>query len=36
MNNNNNVSSDTDIDGMVDSLSAGVLEAMEQAAEGVH
>ncbi len=34
--NNNNVSSDTDIDGMVDSLSAGVLEAMEQAAEGVH
>lgn len=36
MNNNNNVSSDTDIDGMVDSLSAGVLEAMEQAGEGVH
>lgn len=36
MNNNNNVSSDTDIDGMVDSLSAGVLEAMEAAAEGVH
>ena len=36
MNNNNTVSSDMDIDGMVDNLSAGVLEAMEQAAEGVH
>lgn len=36
MNNNNTVSSDIDIDGMVDHLSAGVLEAMEQAAEGVH
>lgn len=36
MNNNNTVSSDMDIDGMVDYLSAGVLEAMEQAAEGVH
>lgn len=36
MNNNNTVSSDMDIDGMVDHLSAGVLEAMEQAAEGVH
>lgn len=36
MNNNNTVSSDMDIDGMVDTLSAGVLEAMEQAAEGVH
>lgn len=35
-NNNNTVSSDMDIDGMVDHLSAGVLEAMEQAAEGVH
>ena len=34
--NNNTVSSDMDIDGMVDHLSAGVLEAMEQAAEGVH
>ncbi len=36
MNNNNTVSSNMDIDGMVDHLSAGVLEAMEQAAEGVH
>lgn len=36
MNNNNNISSDMDIDGMVDYLSAGLLEAMEQAAEGVH
>lgn len=36
MNNNNTVSSYMDIDGMVDHLSAGVLEAMEQAAEGVH
>lgn len=36
MNNNNNISSDMDIDGMVDHLSAGLLEAMEQAAEGVH
>ena len=36
MNNNNTVSSDMDIDGMVDHLSAGVLEAMEQAAEGGH
>lgn len=36
MNNNNNVAGSMDIDGMVDSLSAGVLEAMEQAAEGVH
>ena len=36
MTNNNTVSSNMDIDGMVDHLSAGVLEAMEQAAEGVH
>ena len=36
MKNNNNISSDMDIDGMVDHLSAGLLEAMEQAAEGVH
>ena len=36
MNNNNTVSGDMDIDGMVDILSAGVLEAMERAAEGVH
>ena len=35
-NNNNNISSDMDIDGMVDHLSAGLLEAMEMAAEGVH
>lgn len=31
-----NVASNVDIDGMVDHLSAGVLEAMEVAAEGVH
>ena len=30
------ISSDMDIDGVVDHLSNGVLEAMEQAAEGVH
>lgn len=36
MTNNNNVSSNMDIDGMVDYLSTGLLEAMEQAAEGVH
>lgn len=35
-NNNNNISSDMDIDGMVDHLSAGVLEALNIAAEGVH
>lgn len=35
MTNNNNVSSDMDIDGMVSTLSAGVLEAMTAAAEGV-
>lgn len=36
MTNNNTVNSSMDIDGMVDSLSQGVLEAMEMAAEGVH
>lgn len=36
MTNNNSVSSGMDIDGVVGSLSAGVLEAMQQAAEGVH
>ena len=36
MNNNNNVSSDMDLDGMIDHLTAGVNEAMEKAAEGVH
>lgn len=36
MTNHNNVSSDMDIDGIVGSLSSGVLEAMQQAAEGVH
>lgn len=36
MTNNNTVNSGMDIDGMVASLSAGVLEAMEMAAEGVH
>ena len=30
------ISSDMDIDGVVDHLSAGVLEAMQTAAEGVH
>jgi len=34
--NNNNVSSDMDLDGMVDYLANGVNEAMEKAAEGVH
>lgn len=32
----NNVSSDTDLDGIVDYLVVGVSEAMEKAAEGVH
>ena len=36
MTNNNNVSSDMDLDGMVDYLANGVNEAMEKAAEGVH
>jgi hypothetical protein len=36
MNNNNNISSNMDIDGVVGHLSAGVLDAMQQAAEGVH
>ena len=36
MTNNNNVSSDMDLDGMVDYLATGVNEAMEKAAEGVH
>jgi hypothetical protein len=36
MTNNNNVSSDMDLDGMVDYLVTGVNEAMEKAAEGVH
>ena len=35
MTNNNNVSSDMDIDGMVSTLSEGVYEAMLAAAEGV-
>lgn len=34
--NNNNVSSEMDIDGIIDHLSIGLQEAMEQAAEGVH
>lgn len=34
--NNNNISSDMDIDGLVDKLTTGVNEAMEKAAEGVH
>jgi hypothetical protein len=36
MTNNNNVSSNMDLDGMVDHLANGVNEAMEKAAEGVH
>lgn len=36
MNNNNNISSDMDLDGVVDYLVNGVNEAMEKAAEGVH
>lgn len=36
MTNNNNISSDTDLDGIVDYLVVGVNEAMEKAAEGVH
>lgn len=36
MTNNNNINSDMDIDGVVDYLTNGVNEAMEQAAEGVH
>lgn len=32
----NNVASNMDIDGIVDQLTLGVTEAMEQAAEGVH
>ena len=35
-NNTNNVSSDTDIDGMISNLTAGVNEALNIAAEGVH
>lgn len=34
--NNNTINNDMDIDGVVDHLSGGVQEAMEQAAEGVH
>ena len=36
MNNTNNISSGMDIDGIVEQLTMGVQEAMEQAAEGVH
>lgn len=36
MTNNNTVSSDADLDGIVDYLVTGVNEAMEKAAEGVH
>lgn len=36
MNNNNTISSDMDLDGVVDYLANGVNEAMEKAAEGVH
>lgn len=34
--NNNNISSNMDLDGVVDHLAMGVNEAMEKAAEGVH
>lgn len=36
MTNNNNISSDMDLDGVVEFLVIGVNEAMEKAAEGVH
>ena len=36
MNNTNSISSNMDLDGMVDYLASGVNEAMERAAEGVH
>ena len=36
MTNNNSISSDMDLDGIVDHLANGVNEAMEKAAEGVH
>ena len=36
MNNNNNINSEMDLDGVVDYLANGVNEAMEKAAEGVH
>lgn len=36
MTNNNNISSDMDLDGIVDHLVTGVNEAMEKTAEGVH
>ena len=36
MNNTNNISNTNDLDGIINSLAVGVLEAMEQSAEGVH
>lgn len=36
MQNNNTISSNIDIDGIIDQMTVGVLEAMDQAAEGVH
>lgn len=36
MTNNNNISNNMDLDGVVDYLTNGVNEAMEKAAEGVH
>ena len=36
MTNNNNISSDMDLDGVVDYMVTGVSEAMERIAEGVH
>lgn len=36
MNNTNNISSDMDVDGVINTLVIGIHEAMEKAAEGVH
>lgn len=36
MTNNNNINSETDLDGIINSLSEGLFETMEIAAEGVH
>ncbi|MDE6111702.1 MAG: tape measure protein, partial [Eubacterium sp.] len=36
MTNNNNISSDMDLDGVIDYLTVGVNNAMEKAAEGAH
>lgn len=36
MTNNNNINSEADLDGIINSLSEGLYETMEMAAEGVH